>query len=56
MKLMLTSYIISNTWHIVLISNGWIYKDERIKMKLFTCNIKDKVTDATIGRNAYTSQ
>lgn len=51
MKLMLTSYIISYTWHIVLKSNGWIYKDEQ-----FTCNIKDKVTDATIERNAYTSQ
>lgn len=31
-------------------------KAENIKMKLFTCNIKDKVTDATIARHAYTIQ
>lgn len=53
MKLMLILYIIFYIWYIVFKSNGWIYKDEYIKMKLFICNIKDKVIDVIIGCNVY---
>lgn len=52
---MLILYIIFYIWYIVFKSDGWIYKDEYIKMKLFICNIKDKVIDVIIGCNVYIS-